>query len=175
MDRTAKIIEYLVLVHLLGLAAMTVCRLVLLFSNIPEEGIDWTLAGRALLIGVKFDNLIACYIAALPCVVLPVLSLVMEGRTSYARVICPAVRTTTWWFGIIYSLVLFIEIANARYFHFFGNHLNIGVTEWFGFAGDTAGMLFGDTMNRVFLGLAALLIVLYILALRTIEKKIINP
>ncbi|MBR4432124.1 MAG: hypothetical protein IKS76_02865 [Paludibacteraceae bacterium] len=175
MDRTAKIIGYLVLVHLLGLAAMTVCRLVLLFTNMPEDGIDWSLAGRALLIGVKFDNLIGCYIAALPCLVLPVLSIIMEGRMSYTRVIGPAVRTTTWWFGVLYSLVLFIEVANARYFHFFGNHLNIGVTEWFGFAADTTGMIFGDTMNRVFLGLAALLIVLYISSLRTIEKKIINP
>lgn len=175
MDRTAKIIGYLVFVHLLGLAAMTVCRLVLLFSNIPAEGIDWSLASRALLIGVKFDNLIGCYIAALPCVVLPVLSIIMESRTSYARVVGPAVRATTWWFGILYTIVLFIEVANARYFHFFGNHLNIGVTEWFGFAGDTAGMIFGDSMNRAFLGIAILLIAMYICGLKVIEKKIINP
>ena len=174
MDRTRKIIIYLIAVHLLGLAAMSACRLVLLFANIPAEGIDWSLAGMAMLIGLKFDNLIGCYIAALPCVVLPVLSLCTEHSASYARIMRPAVRITTWWFGILYALTIFIGIANARYFHFFENHLNIGVTEWFGFVGDTTGLLFGDPVNWVFMGIAAVLIVLYENALKAISKRIIH-
>ena len=170
MDRTAKIIGYLVCVHLLGLAAMTICRLVLLFANIPAEGIDWSLAGRAMLIGLKFDNLIGCYIAALPCVVLPVLSLITEHSASYERIMRTATKISTWWFGVLYALVIFIEIANTRYFHFFDNHLNIGVTEWFGFVGDTTGMLFGDAVNWLFLGIGIVLITLYCLALRAIEN-----
>lgn len=175
MDRLAKIIGYLVTVHVLGLLAMSVCRLVLLFANIPVEGIDWSLAGRAMMIGVKFDNLIGCYIAALPCLVLPVLSLCLTFKDDlYARVMRKALTVTSWYFGVLYALTIFIEVANARYFHFFENHLNIGVTEWFGFVGDTAGMLFGDTVNLLFLGIAAVLIAVYILALRAVHKEYIN-
>jgi len=170
MDRTAKIIGYLLVVHVLGLLAMSACRLVLLFANVPAEGIDWSLAGRAMLIGIKFDNLIGCYIAALPCLVLPVLAFCLGGKDEvYRRVMHRAVSASGWYFGVLYSLTIFIEVANARYFHFFENHLNISVIEWFGFVRDTAGMLFGDTVNLVFLCVAAVLIALYILALRTIH------
>lgn len=174
MDKTAKTIGYLVAVHLLGLLALTACRLVLLFANAPAEGIQWALACRALLIGVKFDNLIACYIIALPCIVLPVLSLCMEHSEKYMPVIRIAATASTWWFGILYAAAIFIGIANARYFHFFENHLNISVTEWFGFVGDTAGLVFGDAGNWVYLGIAVVLIVIYIIALRAIHRYYIR-
>jgi hypothetical protein len=170
MDRTAKTIGYLVAVHVLGLLALTACRLVLLFANAPAEGIQWALACRALLIGVKFDNLIASYIVALPAIVLPVLSLCMEHSGKYAPVMRMAAKTSMWWFGILYTAAIFIGVANARYFHFFENHLNISVTEWFGFAGDTAGLVFGDAVNWVFLGIAVVLIALYLIALRRITN-----
>ena len=171
MDRTAKTIGYLVAVHLLGLLALTACRFVLLFGNIPTEGIDWTLASRAMLIGVKFDNLIASYIIALPVVVLPVLSLCLEEKANYSRVMSSAANAATWFFGILYSIAIFIGVANARYFHFFENHLNISVTEWFGFVGDTAGLIFGDPTNYIFLAIAIVFITLYVMALRAITKR----
>ena len=154
--------------HLLGLLALTACRLGLLFANAPEEGILWALASRALLIGIKFDNLIASYIVALPCIVLPVLSLCLEKSGKYASFMRAAAQVSAWWFGILYSAAIFIGVANARYFHFFENHLNISVTEWFGFVGDTAGLVFGDFINWIFLCIAIGLIVLYIFALHRI-------
>lgn len=173
MDKMAKTIGYLIAVHVLGLIAMSACRLVLLLANAPEAGIEWPLACQAMLLGIKFDNLIGCYIAALPCVVLPVLALTCPVRVSEI-----AAKISSWWFGILYALVIFIGVADARYFHFFENHFTIGVTEWFGFAGDTAGMVFGDGTNWIFLGIAVVLIALYIAALRGItinyELKIKN-
>ena len=169
MDQTAKTIGYLIAVHVLGLIAMSACRLVLLFANAPEASIEWSLAAHAMLIGLKFDNLIACYIAALPCVVLPVLALTCPVRVSEI-----AAKISTWWFGILYTLVICIEVANARYFHFFENHFTIGITEWFGFAGDTAGMVLGDITNRLFFGIALVLIVLYLPTLRAIHKTYIQ-
>ena len=169
MDRTAKTIGYLIAVHVLGMLAMSACRLVLLLANIPEAGIDWLLAGHAMLIGLKFDNLIGCYIAALPCVVLPVLALTCPVRVSEI-----AAKISSWWFGILYTLVICIEVANARYFHFFENHFTIGITEWFGFVGDTAGMVTGDATNWIFLAIAIVLIALYIPALRAITKNYLS-
>ena len=83
-----------------------------------------------------------------------------------------ATRVATWYFGILYAVAIFVGVANARYFHFFENHLNISVTEWFGFVGDTAGLIFGDAMNLVYLGIAIVLIVLYEIALKGIRLKI---
>ena len=169
MDRTAKTIIYLAGMHIFALVVMSVCRLILLFANMPLENIEWDLAGRAMLIGVKFDNLIGCYIIAPPSIVLPIIALIYNVNVNKL-----AVKITTWWFGVLYSLTIFIEIANARYFHFFENHLNIGVTEWFGFVGDTAGLIFGDAVNRVFIGIAFALIALYIFAIRIIHHTYSN-
>ncbi len=165
MDRTLKAIEYLLAVHVLGLLMMTLCRGVLLFSNLPMEGIEWSRAAKAMLIGVKFDNLIGSYIAALPCLILPVVALLCGNGIN--RI---AAKTASCYFGLLYSVVIFIEVANARYFHFFENHLNFGVTEWFGFVGDTAGMVFGEPVNWIFLLIAVILIALYIVALTKIHN-----
>jgi hypothetical protein len=169
MDRTLKAIEYLLAVHVLGLLLMTLCRGVLLFSNLPMEGIEWSRAAKAMLIGVKFDNLIGSYIAALPCIILPVVALLCGNGIN--RI---AAKTASCYFGLLYSVVIFIEVANARYFHFFENHFTIGITEWFGFVGDTAGMVMGDATNWIFLAIAIVLIALYIPALKAITRNYLS-
>ncbi len=61
-----KNIGFILAIHLLCLLALGVCRWLLLFYNAPASGIDWHFAWRAIAIGLKFDNLIACYVSALP-------------------------------------------------------------------------------------------------------------
>lgn len=156
-----KVIGYLVSIHLAGLLALSICRLILLFANMPAEGVDWQLLPTALLIGVKFDNLIASYITALPAIVLPVFALATMRKENYGLYMRRLTNMVAWYYGVTYALLILIHVSNARYFHFFDNHLNIGVTAWFGFAGDTAGMIFEDITNRYFLVTAILLIGLY--------------
>lgn len=154
-------IGYLFGLHILALCTMTLCRLILLWSNMPAEEIDYALLFRALLIGIKFDNLIACYVQALPVVVLTLITLLTLKNRNKQRIVAGCKRGIAWWEGILFALVLFIEVANARYFHFFDNHLNYEVTEWFGFAGDTAGMVLQDTTNLWFLLIAVAVIAVY--------------
>jgi len=174
MDKGLKplygVVTYLLACHLLGLLAMTLCRVVLLVANMPEAGIDWSLLPKAMLIGVKFDNLIACYISALPFIVIPVLSLCWLGKEVYGKRMHTLTRAVEWYYGVLMSLVIFVGVADARYYHFFENHLNISVTEWFGFVGDTAGLVFGDSMNLVFLGVAAALMAAYVYGLKKIGE-----
>ena len=75
-----------------------------------------------------------------------------------------------WYYSVLYAILLMVHVANARYFHFFENHLNIGVTAWFGFVGDTAGLIFGDATNWWFVLIALVLSVLYIWALVALNK-----
>jgi len=166
-----RVWAYLIAIHVLCLIAMSVCRVVLLLSNLPAEGVDWTLLPTALVIGVKFDNLIACYLSALPMIAMPVVAICLMGRNAYAKVMQQMARGVRDYYAVVYALVLFVEVANARYYHFFENHLNISVTEWFGFVGDTAGLVLGDTINWVFIAVAAVVISAYIWALRVITKR----
>lgn len=169
---------FLVAIHALCLIAMGLCRVLLLLTNMPAGGIDWALTGRAMLIGLKFDNLIACYVSALPLLFLTVFTLCIARKAQYEAWTAKAMRGIGWFYGVVYAIGLFIEVANARYFHFFDNHLNISVTEWFGFVGDTAGMLFGDKVNLLFLLIAVVLITLFEWALvaivRTFRRHIDN-
>ncbi len=121
-------------------------------------------------IGLKFDNLIACYVTALPLLFLTIWTLCTAHRAEYARKTRKALRGIGWYYGIVYALGLIIEVANVRYFRFFDNHLNISVVEWFGFVRDTAGMLFGDTANLLALLVALVLIGLFEWALVAIVR-----
>lgn len=143
----------------------------LLFYNAPAGGIDWALAGRAMVIGLKFDNLIACYVTALPLLFLTIGTLCTAHRAAYARQTRKALRVIGWYYGIVYALGLIIEVANVRYFRFFDNHLNISVVEWFGFVRDTAGMLFGDAANLVAIVVSLILVGLFEWALVAIVRS----
>ncbi len=169
-----RVVGYLVSIHLLTLLVMSLCRLILLVANMPAEGVDWELLPTALLIGVQFDNLIASYISALPALFLPVFALATMHREDYALWMRRLTSGVTWYYGVLYAILIFVHVANARYFHFFENHLNIGVTAWFGFVGDTAGMIFEDGTNWYFLLMALVLIALFELALVAINKAFVH-
>lgn len=169
-----RVVGYLVSIHLLTLLVMSLCRLILLLANMPAEGVDWELLPTALLIGVQFDNLIASYISALPALFLPVFALATMHREDYALWMRRLTSGVTWYYGVLYAILIFVHVANARYFHFFENHLNIGVTAWFGFVGDTAGMIFEDGTNWYFLLMALVLIALFEFALVAINKAFVH-
>ena len=166
-----RAIGYVLLLHLLCLLSLSLCRIVFIAANLPAEGIDWTLLPTALLIGVKFDNLIASYLTALPLLVLSLGALCTMHATCLQRWMPVAVKVTAWYYAILYTPLLFTHVANARYYHFFENHLNIGVTEWFGFVDETAGLLFDDPTNWIFLMIALAMIVLFVLAVSLLAKR----
>ncbi len=165
-----KNIGFILAIHLLCLLALGVCRWLLLFYNAPASGIDWRFAWRTIAIGLKFDNLIACYVSALPLLFLTVLTLCTAHRAEYKAWTTKAMCAIGWFYGVVYAIGLIVEIANVRYFRFFDNHLNISVVEWFGFVKDTAGMLFGDSANLLTLLVALVFIGLFEWALVVVVR-----
>ena len=163
--QTLTALAYIVGVHALCLLALSVCRVLLLVANLPAGTVQWAWLCRAMLIGIKFDNLIASYVSALPLVVLSLLALTASEKLFFERLMGVAARVSAWFYGVVYTFGLVVEVANARYYRFFDNHLNISVTEWFAFAGDTAGMIFGDATNCLFIVIGVVLIALFWLAL----------
>lgn len=133
---------YLLSIHLAALAFFFLFRLVLFISTSYEfpEGIqgDWGLQAIAFVKGVWFDNVIACYILILPLVVLWVASLFRyTAKWLYLF--------TGGWFIGLYSLAFIICAANIPYFEYFFKVINSSIYNWFGYAGTTAGMIFGET------------------------------
>ncbi len=164
-------IVYVVSLHLICLLFLTLCRIVLALSNIPIDGLDMGLLIHSLAIGVKFDNLIASYISTLPWLVLPLTALILNARTSVAQVMPYMVKSAAWYYGIIYTPLIFLHIANARYFHFFDNHFNIGIIEWFGFVNETAGLVFDDKTNYIFLFIALIFITLFLFTISFLSRR----
>lgn len=146
-----RIFYWLIACHVVFLMALTFCRVSLSLYNMPADEV-FNLRNYliALLIGVKFDNLIASYIIAVPLVLLPLISLA-TCRSDNRLLINRLLACTKWYLWALYSVTLFICITNIRYYYFFDNHLNWQVTEWFAFVSDTSGMLFGEPVNWIFL------------------------
>jgi len=166
-----QLLGFLAGVHVLCLFFLSLCRMVFLLSNLPAEGIDFQLLPTALLIGIKFDNLIACYLSALPFAVLPIWMLCTCRQPWYQRGMHCMVRSVTWYYTVTYAILLFVHIANARYFHFFNNHLHIGIFEWFGFAHETVGLVFGDSTNLAYTGIALVVFGFYTSLLRIVSRR----
>ena len=128
---------WIVALHALTLAFLSVFRLV---EYVALHGMVADETARpltAFVRGVWFDNVIACYISALPLVT--TLSAAAFGCT--AKNIR---RAAVWWYGVLGSVAFMVSAANIPYFAYFFKNINSSIFEWFGYAGTTAGMVTGE-------------------------------
>ena len=123
-----SVLCYLLAVHLSALAAFGLFRLILLalFRDslpLPEEsGNLW----RALLMGLRFDNVVACYAAALPL-------LLLTAACFFPRLLLRGTATAVHlFFCTAYSVLFFISAADIPYFVQFFKHLDASVWNWLG-------------------------------------------
>ncbi len=171
-------VEYLLAVHVLALLIFGIFRLVLFLNSayeFPQEiqG-DWFLQSVAFVKGVWFDNVIACYILILPLVVMWIASLFNYTAKWLYR--CVAV-----WFSVLYAVAFSFTAANIPYFEYFFKIINSSIFNWFGYAGTTAGMIFGESSYYfpIALGLVSIIAFSYIanrlgmyFYVRSTEKKL---
>ena len=135
-------VKYLLTIHTAALVVFTLFRLVLFASTdytFPKEiQHDWMLQAEAFVRGIWFDNVIACYITILPLVILWVASMFCyHARWIY--------RFVAGWFIAFYTVAFTVCAANIPYFGYFFKVINSSIYNWFGYAGTTAGMIFGET------------------------------
>lgn len=154
MKKPLAVLRYLLSVHITALVILSVFRLALYFSNlskIADVEDKSSLLFRALLKGVLFDNVIACYIIILPAVVLLILSL-------FNKVYGPVIKGFNIFFIIGYSLVFAVSAADIPYFSYYFAHLGGSVINWLGF-GDTFGMIFQESSYYIYFGLFLIFII----------------
>lgn len=152
-------IAYLLGVHLLALTVMTAFRLVqyLVLGNMIGDGDACHLT--AFVKGVWFDNVIACYVMVVPLVVLSLLGVL----GIYRRWL---LRAANIWFILFYALVLMASAGNIPYFAYFFKNLDSSIFGWMGYAGTTAGMVFGETAYLPYILAWVVSVVLFVWLLR---------
>lgn len=150
-------IRYLLTIHIAALAVFTLFRFVLFASTdytfIEEIQHDWILQAEAFVRGIWFDNVIACYILILPLTILWIASQFRyHARWLY--------QFAAGWFIVFYTVAFGICAANIPYFGYFFKIINSSIYNWFGYAGTTAGMIFGETSYYfpIALGISAIAI-----------------
>lgn len=142
MQGFGKSVRFLLTIHVLGLAALSLFRVTEFVAlrdmvSPAAKGEAWLQMG-AFVRGVWFDNVIACYIMLLPM-------LVVLGSSAFGSHHRGWRRFAVWWFAILYPLAFVVSAANIPYFAFFFKNINSGIFEWFGYAGTTAGMVFQES------------------------------
>ena len=140
MKRTCYSLGYLLAIHVVALVVFFLFRL-MLFTSIDYEfatDISFITKATAFVKGVWFDNVIACYISILPLVVMWV-SLFFKRFPRWAF------RFTSVFTSALYTIAFVVSAANVPYFQYFFTNINSSIFNWFGYAGTTGGMIFGET------------------------------
>lgn len=161
-------ILYVISIHILALIFMTLQRVILLATNLQhvadvDSKLSWI--SSALLRGVWFDNVIACYISALPLVVLSVLGLCNISKKGIFNVF-------NIYYIAIYTLVFAIGIADIPYFNYFFKHLNASIFNWNEEGNVTAGMILEEASYYIYMVLFVIAIILFGYLVFTVSKRL---
>lgn len=139
-------LKYLFSIHLSGILFFTLFRVLLLVANYSfyEELDDKSYyIAKSLLIGLRFDNVVACYLVLLPLGVVLISSLFGV----FNRVVMRIVNT---FFQVMYILAFGILAANIPYFKYFFNHLNASIYNWLGYTDTTLSMMAGEASYYIY-------------------------
>ncbi len=120
----------------------------------PQIRGEWLLQATAFVKGLWFDNVIGCYILALPLVVMWVASLFnYSAKWLYKAV---------WvWFSLLYTVSFSICAANIPYFEYFFKIINSSIFNWLGYTGTTAGMIVEESSYYLPIGIGVGAVVLF--------------
>ena len=170
MKQYLKPLSYVLLVHVVALVIMSLFRLVFYLTVAhqltPDVSGQPHLIATAFLRGVWFDNVIACYITALPLVVV----CVMAGIGWSKHWIYRALNV---WYGVFYALVFMAEAGNIPYFNYFTKMLNASIWNWAEYGGTTLGMIFGEASYYLYIACYFIAIAAFVWMLRFLRKQYI--
>jgi len=158
------------LVHVLALAFMTLQRLVLLTTNLQqlqnvEHKFSWILS--ALIRGVWFDNVIACYITFFPLVAISVLGLFnITGKNVF--------KVFNVLFSSLYAIVFGVGIANIPYFNYFSKHLNSSIFNWAEEKGTAVNMILQEKSYYIYFLFFVLSVIAFAFLLTRVSKALLR-
>ena len=180
------LLKYILKIQLTALLFLAAVRIVFIIVNFPE-GTPFDIINllHSMVIGARFDNHGASYIALLP--------LAVSAVTCFFNNIDPKrlINIFKTYYSILYAIVIFLAVANVRYYSVFGWHINYEALHYLKFIDTTAGMLFEDWQNYPYIVAAIGSCILFVIAIKKItdsarketiveiqpthKKAIINP
>lgn len=164
-------ISYLLCVHGAALAVLSIFRLVFFLAVRAQLTPD--VAGRpaltltAFVRGLWFDNVIACYVAAVPLLIIIGAGVLGRWRAGMWRVL-------NGWYGVLYALVFMAAAGNIPYFAYFARPLNASIWNWAEYGGQTLGMIFGEASYYLYIALYFLLLALFSSFLYALRRRFVR-
>ncbi|HRO43008.1 MAG TPA: sulfatase-like hydrolase/transferase, partial [Flavipsychrobacter sp.] len=161
-------LKSLLKVYLLGILFFTFFRLLLIFTNlhlVAEIGNDkWALLAKAMVMGFRFDTVIACYILALPVVILSLIFLAGTVRRWVLKILYS-------YTAVLFVVAFFFCSVDVPYFNYFFSRLNDTIFNWSGSAGFGLQMVVEEPRFWVFFLVFLFVSILYVFLLRKIMKR----
>jgi phosphoglycerol transferase MdoB-like AlkP superfamily enzyme len=162
-NKFLKTVLMLLTYHILALVMLSGYRLIEL-AFLHKLITDPTASvGRSLLNGVWFDNVVVCYIMIVPLVIMLI-------AASLGRCGKGLRKATMIWVTVLVAIVMMASAANTPYFDYFGKNINSSIFQWFGYPGTTMGMILQEKTYWIHIGLYIVLVVIYILLMRWLNK-----
>lgn len=157
-------------IHIMALIIMSLQRTLLLLTNLQHiESVSskasWIFS--ALLRGIWFDNVIACYISALPLVVICILGL-------FNKVNKITFNSFNVYYILIYTVVFAIGFADIPYFAYFFKHLNSSIFNWNEESSTTAKMIFEETSYYIYMGVFLLVVIAFGYLVFKLSKRLLK-
>ena len=164
-----KSLTYLLSVQVLSLVLMSLFRILFLCkcasAVTPEVAAHAGWTARAFLNGLWFDNVIACYVMALPWS-LPLSPVLLSWWRPWL------LRAYGWWFGVMYALVFMASAGNIPYFSYFSKPLNASIWNWADYGGTTLGMIFGEPAYYLYIAAYFIILGIFSYGLYTLRRRI---
>lgn len=170
MKKIQTHIVYILSVHLLALLFMSSQRIVLLLTNlqhISDVDTKFSWISSALIRGVWFDNVIACYISIAPLAIMSILGLFNIVKKAIFSV-------CNIFYIVVYSVIFSIGTANIPYFHYFFKHLNNSIFNWNEEGATTLGMVTQETSYYIYMVFFLVSIILFGYLLFKMSKKLLS-
>lgn len=161
-----KHVQFLLVVHLLGILFFMLFRIILLFSeysqlnDLPDK---YTLLFKALWMGVRFDTVISGYIIFIPLIVLTITSTFRYERKYLNNIIL-------FYLAILYVLAFFICAADIPYFEQFLKRINSSIFNWTANAGFVFKMIIQEKRYLLYFILFLIITVLFLVILLKINR-----
>lgn len=171
MKRLLRFIIYLLSIHVVALVLLTLFRII--FFQTVKDQLTPDVAGRtdfvvtSFIRGLWFDNVVACYLMALPLVLGSVMVMVGMWRQWMYRAV-------NVWLGTLYTLVFMSEAGNIPYYAYFSKLLNASIWNWAEYGTTTMGMIFGERSYYGFIALFFVASTLFICFLVVLRKRFIK-
>lgn len=164
--KSIVLFKYIFEIQLVALIFLAAVRILFVAVNFPD-GVPFKLFEmlHAFILGARFDNHGASYIALLPLITAAVVCFFKRIDTN------KVLNTFRIWYSVLYTVVLFLAVANVRYYSVFGWHINYEALGYLKFFDTTAGMLFEDYQNYSYIAIAVGVCVAFWITAKKITQR----